>query len=64
MWVVGAQVLPSWSVVTKCTYLKPHLKICSDWLIKKKANNQGSVWVTVTKLGMWVVMGTSTTHVV
>ena len=67
MWVVGggaAQVLPTWSVVTKFAYLIPHLHICSDWLITKKSNIQSSVWATLMKLGMWVVMGTSTTHVV
>ena len=45
-------------------YLIPQLQICSDWLIKKKSNIQSSVWATLMKLGMWVVMGTSTTHVV
>ena len=67
MWVVGggaAQVLPTWSVVTKFAYLIPHLHICSDHLITKKSNIQSSVWATLMKLGMWVVMGTSTTHVV
>ena len=44
--------------------LIPHLHICSDWLITKKWNNQSCVWATLTKLGIWVVMGTSTTHVV
>ena len=39
MWVVGAQVLPTWSVVTKCAYSIPHLHICSDWLITKKVKN-------------------------
>ena len=29
-----------WSVITECAYLIPHLHICSDWLITKKANNQ------------------------
>ena len=53
-----------WSVITECTYLITHLNICSDWLITKKANIQSSVWATVTKLGMWVVVGTSTTHMV
>ena len=39
--------------------------ICSDWLITKGSNVQCFVWVTLMKLGMWVVMGTSrsTTHV-
>ena len=40
------------------------LHICSAWLITKKANIQSSVWATVMKLGMWVVVGTSTTHMV
>ena len=53
-----------WSVVAKCAYLIPHLHICSDWLITKKSNIQSSVWATWMKLGMWVVMGTSTSHVV
>ena len=60
----GAQVLPTWSVITKCTYLIPHLHICSDWLITKKSSIQISVWATLMKLGMWVVMGTSTIYVV
>ena len=64
MWVVGAQVLPTWSVVTECAYLIPHLHIYSDWLITKKSNIQSFVWATLMKLGMWVVMGTSTTYVV
>ena len=35
------------------------------WLVNnKKSNIQSSVWATLMKLGMWVVMGTSTTHVV
>ena len=35
------------------------------WLANnKKLNIQSSVWATLMKLGMWVVMGTSTTHVV
>ena len=42
----------------------PHLRTCSDWLITKKSNIQSSVSATLMKLGMWVVMGTSTTHVV
>ena len=53
-----------WSVVAECAYLIPHLHICSDWLITKKSNIQSSVWATLMKLGMRVVMGTSTTHVV
>ena len=64
MWVVGAQVQPTWSVVTECVYLIHHLHICSDWLITKKSNIQSSVWATLMKLGMWVVIGTCTTHVV
>ena len=65
MWVVGAQVLPTWSVITKCAYLIPHLHICSDWLITKKSNIHKSVWAMLMKLGMWVVGGggTSTTNV-
>ena len=53
-----------WSVVTKCAYLIPHLHIFSDWLITNKSNIQSSVWATLMKLGMWVVMGSSTAHVV
>ena len=35
------------------------------WLANnKKANIQSFVWATVTKLGMWVVVDTSTTHMV
>ena len=35
------------------------------WLANNKnINIQSSVWATLMKLGMWVVMGTSTTHVV
>ena len=49
---------------TECTYLIPHLHICSDWLITKKSNIQSSEWAILVKLGMWVVMGTSSTHVV
>ena len=66
MWVVmGTRgVLPMWSVVIECTYLIPDLHICSDWLITKKSNIQSSVWATLMKLGMWVVMDASTTHVV
>ena len=52
-----------WSVVTEWAYLIPHLHICSDWLIKK-TNIQSSVLAALMKLSMWVVMGTSTTHVV
>ena len=44
--------------------LIPHLHICSDLLITKKSNIQSSVWTTLMKLGMWVVMSTRTTHVV
>ena len=44
--------------------LMPHLHICSDWLITKKSNIQSSVWATLMKLGMWVVMGTRTTRVI
>ena len=61
MWV---DILPMWSVVTECAHLILHLHICSDWLITKKANILSFVWATVTKLGMWVVVGTSTTHMV
>ena len=117
MWVVGAQVLPIWSVITECKmrifntsfpyicsdllitkkikypefymgYIDetwyvgsdghkyypcglsspnahiPHLHICSDWLITQKSSIQSSIWATLMTLGMWVVMGTSTTHVV
>ena len=35
------------------------------WLANnKKLNIQSSVWATLMKPGMWVVMGASTTHVV
>ena len=34
------------------------------WLANKKLNIQSSVWVTLMKPGMWVVMGTTITHVV
>ena len=51
-------VLPTWSVVTKWACLIPHLHIYSDWLIKKQANIQSSVWAKVTKFCMWVVVGT------
>ena len=35
------------------------------WLANnKKINIQSSVWAALMKLGMWVVMGTRTTHVV
>ena len=50
------------SVATKCTYLKAHLHICSDWLITK-ANIQSFIWPAVTELGMWVVVHSSITHV-
>ena len=60
---MGTQVLPTWSVVTECAYLIPHLYICSDWLITKMSNIYSSVWATLIKPGMCVVMGTSTTHV-
>ena len=53
-----------WSVVIEWAYFMPHLHICSDWLITKKSNIQSSVWATLMKPGMWVVMGTTTTHVV
>ena len=41
-WYVGSDghILPMWSVVIECTYLMPHLHICSDWLITKKSNIQ------------------------
>ena len=48
-------------------YPVPLLHICSDGLITKKKKNadiQSSVWATVTKLGMFVVVGTDITHVV
>ena len=61
---MGAQVLPTWSIIIECAYLVSHLHICSNWLITKKSNIQSSVWATLMKLGMWEVMGTSTTHVV
>ena len=64
MWVVMGTSTTHVSVITECAYLIPHLHICSDWLITKKSNVQSSVWATLMKLGMWVVMGTSTTHVV
>ena len=61
----GAHVLPMWSVVTECANLIPHLHICSDWLITKKSNIQSSVWATLMKCGIWVVMmGTSMIQVV
>ena len=55
------------SVLTKCPCLMPYLHICSDWLIKKGKCPfciLSSVWATVTKLGIWVVVGTSSTHMV
>ena len=45
-------------------HLHAHLHICSDWLITKNANIQSSVWATVMKLGMLLVVGTDITHVV
>ena len=68
-WYVGSsghKYYPQWSVVTKCVCLigLPHLHIYSDWLITKKANIQSSVWATVMKPGMWVVVGRSTTNMV
>ena len=55
MWVVGALVLPTWSVVTECAYLTPYLHICSDRLISKKSNIQSSVWANWWNLvcGSW-----------
>ena len=47
--------------VTECACLIPHLHICSDWLITKTSKIQSSVWATLMKLDMWVVIGTSTT---
>ena len=44
--------------------LIPDLHVYSDLLITKKANIQSSVWATVTKLGMSVVVDRSTTKVV
>ena len=53
-----------WGVVTEFGYQIANLHICSDWLMITKANIQSSRWATVTKLDMWVVLGTSVTHVV
>ena len=53
-----------WSVVTKCAYLIPYLHICSDWLITKKIKYPEFCMGYMMKLGMWVEMGRSTTHVV
>ena len=63
MWVVVGRSTTDWSVVTECAYWIPHLQICSGWLITTKANIQSSVSrATVTKLGMWVVVGISIPH--
>ena len=35
----------------------------SDWLITTKSNIQSSIWVNMTKLGMWVVAHSSIIHV-
>ena len=51
MWVLLDTILTTWSVVTKCAYLVPHLHTCTDWPIKK-SNIQSSVWATVMKRGM------------
>ena len=40
-----------------------YMHICSDWLITKNANTESSVWDAVMKLGMWVVVDSSITHV-
>ena len=40
------------------------MHVCFDWLITNKSNIQNSVWTTLMKLGMWVVMATSIIHVV
>ena len=65
MWVGGgAQVLPTWAVITECAYLIPHVHICSDLANNKNSNIQSSVCATLMKPGLWVVMGTSTTHVI
>ena len=38
-------------------------QICSDWIITKNANIQSFIWATMTKLGMWVDVDSSITHV-
>ena len=39
--------------------------IDETWYVGSDGHNiQSSVWATLMKLGMWVVMGTSTTHVI
>ena len=66
-WYVGSgghKYYPHGLSSPKCAHLIPHLHICSDWLITTKANILSSVWATVTKLGTWVVVGRSTTHMV
>ena len=64
MWVVGG---------TSTTHVVCSHRMCIFntsfaylfWLTNnEKSNIQSSVWATLMKLGMWVVMGTNTTHVV
>ena len=64
MWVTVALSITHVFCCCRCTYHVPHLHICSYWLITKNAKIQSSVWATVTKLGMMVVVGTDITHVV
>ena len=48
-----------------CGLSSPNAFAWLFWLANnKKANIQSSVWATVTKFGMWVVVDISTTHVV
>ena len=65
-WYVGSGSTSSTHVVChhRMHIYSSHLHICSDWLLTKKSNIQSSVWATLMKLGMRVLMGTSTTHVV
>ena len=47
-----------------CSFQVRHVRSAVSKKKKKKVKYPSSVWATLMKLGMWVVMGTSTTHVV
>ena len=59
MWaVVDSSIL-----LPMCSVFVLILHVSSDWLITKECNMKSYVWAAVTKLGMWVEVDSSITHI-
>ena len=56
MWVVLDTIISHGICCCWWTYILSTSLVYSDWVITTKLNIQNSIWATVTKLSMWIVL--------